>query len=137
MSVGLPDEFGDLLTYSRSLDFGQLPDYGAIMRSFNSLAERMGYLSDSDSGPLDWTPCYPEISNPIVDEPEVSIPDKDEGDVDPRRKNSYEGWDLDGWEHPGAERDKDITLPAKLEAQLDGIIPVITEVYTPHWEQGV
>ena len=76
MSTGLPDEFGHLLTHSRSLDIDQLPDYAATTHSFKSLAERMRYLPDSN-GPLDWTPCYHEIRNVVIEEPEVSISDED------------------------------------------------------------
>ena len=75
-STGFPDEFGDLPTYSHTLGFGQLPDYGATAGSFKIVAERMGCTIDS--GPLDWMPCYHEISDLIVDEPEISIADDDE-----------------------------------------------------------
>ncbi|CAL1706373.1 unnamed protein product [Somion occarium] len=75
LSTGFPDEFGELLTYSRSLKFDQLPDYGAIGRSFTSMADRMGCF---DSGPLDWTPCYPKTTGTLADEPEVSIPNEGE-----------------------------------------------------------
>ena len=40
---------GEVFTYSRSVKFDQLPDYGAVRRSSASLAERLGY---PDSGPL-------------------------------------------------------------------------------------
>ncbi|KIM75748.1 hypothetical protein PILCRDRAFT_827038 [Piloderma croceum F 1598] len=36
LSTGFPNEFGEVLTYSRSLKFDQLPDYGAVRRSFSS-----------------------------------------------------------------------------------------------------
>ena len=38
----------------------------------------MGYTPDST--PLDWTPCYPQISTFILNDPEVSIPDECEGE---------------------------------------------------------
>ncbi|RDB25721.1 Casein kinase I hhp1 [Hypsizygus marmoreus] len=128
LSTGFPNEFGELLTYSRSLEFGQLPDHGAVRSSFAGLTEIMGY--SPNSGPLDWTPCYLKSTNPILDEPEVSIPDEDDEDGDSGDdlgEDSYYGMDLDMWERQG-ERDKDVTLPAKLEAELDSITPLIIEV---------
>lgn len=128
LSAGFPNEFGEMLNYSRSLKFDQLPDYGAIRRSFTSLAAKLGY--SSDNGPLKWTPCYPETANLI---PEVVIPheeEEDEGngdDDDSLGENSYYEMDIDIWERQG-ERDKDVTLSAKQEAELDSIIPLIIEV---------
>jgi hypothetical protein len=123
---GFPDEFGEMLTYSRSLEFDQPPDYGALRRSFSSLAERLGYFPDS--GPLDWTPCYPQTTNLILDEPEVSILDEEDDDSDDDLgEDSYCGMDIDIWERQG-ERDKDVTLSAKQEAELDSITPLIIEV---------
>jgi hypothetical protein len=43
-------------------------------------------------------------------------------------KDSYFGWDISDWDRHGA-RDKDVTLPAELEAELDNIIPVIGEIH--------
>jgi len=71
---GFLNELGKVLNDCRSLNFDQLPDYGAIRRSFASLAEKMGY--SSDSGPLDWSPRYPKTFILILDEPEISIPDE-------------------------------------------------------------
>jgi hypothetical protein len=127
LSTGFPNEFGEMLTYSRSLQFDQLPDYGAVRCSFASLAERLGY--SPDRGPLNWTPCYPQTTNLI---PEVLVPaeeeeeDDDDSDDD-LGENSYYGMDIDIWERQG-ERDKDVTLSAKQEAELDGITPLIIEV---------
>jgi hypothetical protein len=66
--------------------------------------------------------------------PEVSIPegedkDKGKGKGDETRlgENSYYGMDLDSWQRHG-ERDKDLTLPAQQEAELDNITPAIVEV---------
>ena len=93
-----------------------------------SLAERLGY--SPDSGPLNWTPCYPQTTNLI---PEVLIPAEEEDDDDnddsddDLGENSYYGMDIDIWERQG-ERDKDVTLSAKQEAELDGITPLIIEV---------
>jgi hypothetical protein len=127
LSTGFPNEFGEVLTYSRSLKFDQLPDYGAVRRSFSSLAERLGY--SPDSGPLNWTPYYPQTTSLI---PEVLIPDEEEDDDsddsdDDLGKDSYRGMDIDIWERQG-ERDKDVTLSAKQEVELDSIIPLIVEV---------
>ncbi|KAI6026988.1 putative casein kinase-1 hhp1 [Pisolithus marmoratus] len=127
LSAGFPSEFGELLTYSRSLTFDQFPDHGALRNSFTSLADRLGL--SLDDGPLDWTPCYPKTTNPIPDEPTVSIPDEDEdgyGDDD-LGEDSYYGTDIDIWDRQG-ERDKDVTLPAEQEAELDSIIRPIEEV---------
>jgi len=43
LSIAFPNEFGKVLNDYRSLNFDQLPNYGAIRRLFASLAERMGY----------------------------------------------------------------------------------------------
>jgi hypothetical protein len=123
LSTGFPNEFGEVLTYSRSLKFDQLPDYETVRRSFASMAERLGYYPDS--GPLDWTPCYPKLTTNLLDEPEVLIPDEDEDDdcEDDLGEDSYCGMDIDIWERQG-ERDKDMTLPA----EVDSITPMIVEV---------
>jgi hypothetical protein len=120
LSTGFPNEFGEVLTYSRSLKFDQLPDYKAVRGSFAS----MGYYPDS--GPLDWTPCHPKLTtNLIIDEPEVLIPDEEDDDDcdDDLGEDSYCGMDIDIWERQG-ERDKDVTLPA----ELDSITPMIVTV---------
>ncbi|KAH7888473.1 putative casein kinase-1 hhp1 [Phlebopus sp. FC_14] len=121
-------EFGRLLTYSRSLIFDELPDYEALRTSFVDLAIRMGYSPKDE--PLDWTPCYPEAVNPILEEPTLSIPDEgeDNGSDNHFRENSYFGWDIDIWDDRQGERDKDVTLPSKLEAELDSITPQVEEV---------
>ena len=129
LSVDFPSEFGELLTYSRSLAYDQLPDHGKCMASFVDLANRMGYsLSD---GPLDWTPCYPKVTRLVLEEPTVSTPDEDDDedsdDDDDLGEDSYFGLDIDIWNRQG-DRDKDLTLPAEQEADLDNIIPSIEEV---------
>jgi hypothetical protein len=115
-----------MLTYSRSLNFDQLPDYGALRHSFASLAE---YSLDNIL--LDWTPCYPRIPKIILDEPNVSIPD---GAGHNLGEDSYYGWDIDAWRRQG-ERDKDVTLSAQKEAELDRITPLIVEVQD-NWRVG-
>jgi hypothetical protein len=129
LSTGFPNEFGEVLTYSRSLKFDQLPDHGAVRRSFASLAEWLGYFPDS--GPLNWTPCYPKTTKLIL---EVVIPDEKEEEEDDDDDgggdlgdDSYYGMDIDIWERQG-ERDKDVTLSAKHGADLDSITPLIVEV---------
>ena len=127
LSTGFPIEFGEVLTYSRSLKFELLPDYRAVRHSFASLAERLGY--SPDSGPLNWTPCYPQTTNLI---PEVLIPDEEDNNSnkdsdDDLGEDSYYGMDIDIWERQG-ERDKDVTLSAKQEAELDNITLLIVEV---------
>ncbi|KAF8067461.1 putative casein kinase-1 hhp1 [Lyophyllum atratum] len=130
LSAGFPSEFGEVLTYSRSLEFDQLPDYEAVRRSFVGLAERLGY--SPDSGPLNWTPRYPKTTNLILDEPEVFIPDEEDDDDDSGDdlgEDSYDGMDIDIWDRHG-ERDKDVTLAGTemQEAELDSIIPLIVAV---------
>ncbi|TDL24962.1 kinase-like protein [Rickenella mellea] len=43
LSAGLPKEFGDLLSRSRSMNFHDLPDYNALRRSFASLELSDGF----------------------------------------------------------------------------------------------
>ncbi|KAF8625846.1 hypothetical protein AX17_006742 [Amanita inopinata Kibby_2008] len=124
LSTGLPCEFGELLTYSRTLKFDQLPDYRTIRCSFASLTQRMGYCPDS--GPLDWRPCHTKITDHIPDVPEITVPDEEHSDnghsgSDEIGEDSYFEWDLDAWERQ-SPRDKDITLPAM------HMIPLIVEV---------
>ena len=61
--------------------------------------------------------------------PEVLIPDEEDDDDsdDDLGENSYYRMDIDIWERQG-ERDKDVTLSAKQESELDSIIPLIVEV---------
>jgi len=114
LSIAFPNEFGKVLNDCRSVNFDRLPNCGTIRHLFASLAERMGY--SPDGGPFDWTPCYPQTSILILDEPEISISDegKDNGD-DHSGEDSYYGMDLDSWQ-PHGEQDKDVTLPAQQEA---------------------
>ncbi|KIM72019.1 hypothetical protein PILCRDRAFT_16515 [Piloderma croceum F 1598] len=97
LSTSFPNEFSEVLTYSRSLKFNPLPNYEAVRCSFASLAERLGY--SPNSGPLNWTPCYPKTINLI---PEVLIPDKEDDDSDDNLgEDSYYGMNIDIWEHQG------------------------------------
>ncbi|KAF8550617.1 hypothetical protein OG21DRAFT_1419436, partial [Imleria badia] len=43
LSAGLPDEFGDLLSFSSSLTYDQLPDYEALRASFVALIDRIRF----------------------------------------------------------------------------------------------
>jgi hypothetical protein len=130
LSTGFPNEFGEVLTYSRSLEFGQLPDHEALRRSFTSLAEKLNYTLDGE--PLDWTPSDPK---PIIllAQPEISIPDekKDDDSDDDLGEDSYFPWDMDYWDDRQGERDKDLTLSslsATQETDFDRITPQIVEV---------
>ncbi|KAF8550757.1 kinase-like protein [Imleria badia] len=130
LSAGFPRPFGFMLSYARSLKHSQLPDYIALRGSLSGPAS-LDYSSNNE--PLDWTPCYPHVTNLTLEEPTVSIPDEDaekgraKVHVSDLGKNSYFGWDICDWDRHGA-RDKDVTLPAELEVELDNIIPVIGEV---------
>lgn len=127
LSNDFSNEFGELLTYSRSLTFDQFPDHDKIKASLTSLAERKGY---SSIGPLDWTPGA-TTAHPTLNEPAVSIPGGDEDgeddDDDSIDGDSYCGMDIDIWERQG-ERDKDLTFPLALGATLDGCTSLIAEV---------
>lgn len=130
LCADLPCEFGQLLDYSRSLIYQQFPDYEALRALFLDLSGRMGYSLVRE--PLDWTPCYPKITRPILEEPTVSIPDDiehvREEKVDDLDDESYVGFDIDFWYFPPGERDKELTLPVEQEAELDSALPVIEEV---------
>ena len=130
LSAGFPNEFGNLLTYSRSLTYDQLPDYDALRASFADLANKLGC---SNEGPLDWTPCCPSTANLALEEPGVLISDEDTDEDKSSNcdndlgEDSYFGWDIDIWDHQG-ERDKDLTLLAEQEVELNKITLVIGEV---------
>jgi hypothetical protein len=127
LSSGLPNWFGEFLTYSRSLDFGQTPDYEKIRSEIASLVEDF-----PDTGPLDWTPCHPETVNPFVTDPEVDVPDDANVlDLDSERlgDDSYYGDDVDSWtDMRCGERNKDLTLPATQEEDLDKKTLVIAHI---------
>ncbi|KAI6095397.1 hypothetical protein EDD16DRAFT_1733395 [Pisolithus croceorrhizus] len=122
-----PSRFGERLTYSRSLAFDQFPNHNSPRDSIANLADKLGF--SVDNGPLDWTPCYPKTTNPIPDEPTLSIPDQDQdsgGDGD-LGENSHYGTNTDIWDRQG-ERDKGVTLPGEHEVELDSIILLTEEV---------
>ncbi|KAF5384586.1 hypothetical protein D9757_007478 [Collybiopsis confluens] len=129
LSSEFPPEFCDLLTNSRSLKFGQLPDYTRIRDTFADLAKRKGFPI---TGPLDWR-THPGPTYTSVDEPEVSVSDEDmpgdDEDSNSSFKNSYFAWDIDQWDDRQGERDKDLTLPENqiTPKQFGSILP-ITEV---------
>ncbi|KAK0431560.1 putative casein kinase-1 hhp1 [Armillaria borealis] len=116
LSEGFP---GDLLDYSRSLDFDQLPDYAKFRHG----------ISD---GPLDWTPCDPQTLTCILDEPQLEISeDEDEDNADYYAflaEDSYCELDLDMWDSRQGERDRELTLPVEQEVYLDGCTPLIAQV---------
>ena len=76
LCADFPCELGQLLDHSRSLVYNQPPGHEALRTSFLDLSCRMGYSLIDE--PLDWTPCYPQITHPILEEPIVSIPDENE-----------------------------------------------------------
>ena len=78
LSIGFPEDFGQMLNYSRCLDSNELPNYLTLRHAFASLAQRMDY--SLSRAPLDWSPCYLQITNVILDEHIVSISDEDEDD---------------------------------------------------------
>lgn len=116
LSEGFP---GDLLDYSRSLDFGQLPDYAKFRHG----------ISD---GPLDWMPCVPQTPICILDEPQLDISeDDDEDDAEYYAflaEDSYCELDLDMWDSRQGERDQELTLPVEQEVYLDSCTPLIAQV---------
>ncbi|TDL24369.1 kinase-like protein [Rickenella mellea] len=140
LSAGFPNEFGELLAYSRSMQFRHLPDYNELRRSFASLADKLGYSIDNE--PLDWTPSYPKPSNPILDEP--TLPDTEEyedikydPDNDDGATDSYCAWDIDMWDHrQDGDRDTNLTLPTTQEVELDKSLPIIAEVRKP-WNDDI
>jgi len=136
LGQGYPAEFGSLLDYSRELRFSEKPDYQSLAQSFTKLSARMGW---SDNGPLDWTPCQPLNSGPVIPEPDVShLPEKDpQSDLPPVRcSDSYSGEDILWWEKTNGARRADCTLPPSVCAALDASIPQISVemIVTSPWE---
>lgn len=43
---GMSDEFGQLLTYSRTLEFEQMPDYAYLKELFKNALKREGFNLD-------------------------------------------------------------------------------------------
>jgi hypothetical protein len=129
----VPSEFVDFLEDSRSLQFGQMPDYDAIKNSFSKLIQRAGY---SLRGPLDWRPhkrrCTiqleePDLSGYNEEDLQDKMYDGELNDSD----GSYFGMDIDCWDVRQSEREKDLTLPEELKAKLGldfFLVPTITRV---------
>lgn len=128
LCTGFSDEFGEMLTYSRSLEFNQLPDYARLKGLFAELAKN---FDCSLNRSLDWTPYYPETTNPISREPEIGILFPNEAEYENRSDSSdddsYGEMDIDEWNRQG-ERDENLTFPASQTAELDAPIPPIIEV---------
>ncbi|KAK0184315.1 hypothetical protein F5146DRAFT_1006586 [Armillaria mellea] len=126
LCAGFPVHFGDLLDYSRSLDFDQLPDYGRLRPLFPNLTEA---ISD---GPLDWRPSDQKTMTCVLDEPQLEISEDEDGDDADYyaflAEDSYYELDLDMWDNRQRERDKDLTLPVDQEVYLDSCTPLIAEV---------
>lgn len=126
LCAGFPVDFGDLLDYSRSLDFDQFPDYGRLRPLFTNLTEA---ISD---GPLDWTPSGQKTTACVLDEPQLEISEDEDGDDADYyaflAEDSYYELDLDFRDNRQRERDKDLTLPVDQEVYLDSCTPLIAEV---------
>jgi hypothetical protein len=131
LTRGFPSWFGDLLTYSRSLEFGQVPEYRRIKDELVNL-EREFPSPDGEAALLDWTPCYPETLNPFEADPETDASDHDSPyshDDDTLGSDTYCGWDIDSWtERRCGNRDGDVTLPLWQVKELDDEIPLIADV---------
>ncbi|PBK77698.1 kinase-like protein [Armillaria solidipes] len=126
LSAGFPVDFGDLLDYSRSLDFDQLPDYGISRPLFANWAEG---ISD---GPLDWTPRDTHTPTYVLDDPQLEISEDEDGDDADYyaflAEDSYCEMDLDMWDSRQGERDQELTLSVEQEVYLDSCTPLIAQV---------
>ncbi|KAE9401975.1 hypothetical protein BT96DRAFT_1089241 [Gymnopus androsaceus JB14] len=134
LAEGFPHEFGELLTYSRSLEFTQLPDYTKLRREFAELAtnEEGGSL-DTSEGSF-WTASAPSpissgAAGPEVDEIDIDLPPENEVEVEYDMDiGSYLGYDIELWDNRQGERDKDLTLSAEQAEALDGCLLLIEQV---------
>ncbi|KAJ3735875.1 kinase-like domain-containing protein [Lentinula guzmanii] len=66
--TGLPEEFGVLYRYARTLQFTDLPDYEGLRQLFRGLAEREGFLDAEGeyTGVWDWDAVDGKVaSNPV------------------------------------------------------------------------
>ncbi|KAJ3747593.1 kinase-like domain-containing protein [Lentinula detonsa] len=66
--TGLPEEFGVLYRYARTLQFTDLPDYEGLRQLFRGLAEREGFLDAEGeyTGVWDWDAADGKVaSNPV------------------------------------------------------------------------
>ncbi|KAE9401947.1 putative casein kinase-1 hhp1 [Gymnopus androsaceus JB14] len=135
LAEGFPHEFGELLIYSRSLEFDQLPDYTKLRREFAELAtNEEGGSSDTSEGSF-WTASAPSpiassAASQEVDEIDIDLPpENEEEDVEhDKLENSYRGYDLDQWDDLQGERDKDLTLSAEQAEALDSGLLLIEQV---------
>lgn len=122
-----PAVYGELLDYSRSLQPNQALDYARFKHLVAS------WVSGKEEGPLDWTPCNPQLSDLCIGEPKTdSLPPED--DIDDDDTHSSLGWvsyipcNVDMWELQGERRDKDLTLLIELSDYLDSCTHQIVEV---------
>lgn len=128
LGAGFPPEFSSLLTYSRSLQFNQFPDYDSLTAQFTALGQRLGLRPDSA---LDWTP-QPQSREPRK---RVKYPGPYEEYVDDGeacRTPSYMAPDYELWDTQHTECDSDLTLPRDVEERMDCLIPTIEDVQ-PRW----
>lgn len=126
LGAAFPPEFSSLLTYSRSLRFNQLPDYGRLTTQFQTLGQRLGLRPDSA---LDWSPQ--PSSRPPREIMRYFGPDEDPDDDEGTYREpsmSYMAPDYELWDTQHTERDSDLTLPVDLEEMMDRLIPTITDV---------
>jgi hypothetical protein len=138
---GFPSELGELLDYSRSLEFDQIPDYVYWLDRFTSFGNKIGYKSGQ---PLDWGAREDQIDksqHPLISQaPSIPIYKADESEESSDYEsthNSYYGLDISEWEIMG-ERDVNLTLtltsilPTSQVDKLDKDLPEIVEVTVWH-----
>ncbi|KAE9401965.1 kinase-like protein [Gymnopus androsaceus JB14] len=135
LSEGFPHEFGELLTYSRSLEFTQLPDYAKLRREFAALGTRKDVSSDGSfctarAPILTASTTVLEVDIDLPPENTEDHDDHDDHDDRDKDEDSYFGYDIDQWDNRQGERDKDLTLSAEQAEALesDGCLRLIEEV---------
>ncbi|TFK42034.1 kinase-like domain-containing protein [Crucibulum laeve] len=132
LCADFPPEFGYLLDYSRTLEYGRMPDYQLL---------KIWFTREHTREPLEWS--FAEISEESTsfkvahfenDEDGMGSDkdnDKDSGeesntDSEENFSNSYYSLDIGLWQIQGA-RDRSLTLPIEFEQARSGI-PEIVEV---------
>ena len=128
--ASFPAEFGDLLDYSRRLEYNRMPDYAALKRWFAGLNRRIG--GDAED-PLDWSSVGISIreeytgSDITGSEEGVESDEESEEGSEKEFTNSYVDWDIADWDVQDA-RDRSLTLPVEQAELADSCIPQIVEV---------
>lgn len=134
---GYPSEFGELLDYSRSLQFGQAVDYATLIERFTSLAARLN--CDLGSA-LDWTPTERTYES-TAEEYFKTIPGLCREPINKRDKLRYRNDDdletevfdishfseLSEWCRKHG-RGRELTMPLQQAEVLDREIPHISAV---------